>query len=114
MKRGESERGAHERRERPRFRTGESVRAVYGGRQFPLENLSVAGALIRTDDPLAVGTEVEVDLVGKSLSEPIELTAVVIRSEAGGMAVEFRQFHRRARLELMDCVAMFARDRQAG
>lgn len=104
MKPNEVKKGAKERRKSPRLKTRALVRAECGEEQFPLGNLSTTGAFIRTPEPLAVGKEVKLCLVGERLPEPIELTAVVRHSEQGvGMGVQFSQFRGKDqwRLELL-------------
>ncbi len=88
-----------------RFKTHGLVHAKYGGRQFSVDNLSTIGALIRTVSPLALGTEVELDLVSDRLSEPIELTTVVCHSKLGEMGVQFTQFHRLAKFRLEELLS---------
>lgn len=71
------------------------MRAEYGGKQYPVGNLSITGAFIRTREPLEadVGAELELRLVSERLAEPIELTAVLRRRERGhGIGVHFMRF----------------------
>lgn len=66
-----------------------------------VDNLSETGAFIRTANPLAVGKELELRLVGKRLPEPIELTAIVRHQQMGlGMGVEFTQFQNAGQVRL--------------
>lgn len=92
-RRGQPEEGstdAKERRKSSRLMARALVQAELSGNQFPLGNLSSTGAFIRARQPLVVGTELQLLLVSVSLPEPIQLTAVVCRSERGrGMGVQF-------------------------
>ncbi|MFQ5777838.1 MAG: response regulator [Terriglobia bacterium] len=86
-------RGGKERRQKPRCRTRSLVCVELGGETFPLADLSATGTFIRTESPAAVGKELKLRLMGERVVEPIEVTAVVRRSEPGiGMGVEFTKF----------------------
>ena len=65
-----------------------------------VRDIGLSGAWIRTADPLPIGMELELNLVGERMAESIEVTAVVSRSELGGMVVRFTPFHRLAKREL--------------
>lgn len=101
-----------ERRKSSRLKPRHLVRAEYSGQEYSLGNLSRTGAFIRTTEPLAVGKELRLRLVGERLVQPIDLTAIVRRSEKRlGMGVQFMQLREadQWRLELLLATVSIAR-----
>lgn len=98
--------GKEQRRDHGRLKPRLLVWAEYQGKRVPLGDLSPTGAFIRTPTPLAVDAQLELHLVGRRLLEPIEVTAVVRRSEKGvGMGVEFTQFRGPGKVRLQVLLA---------
>lgn len=101
-----------ERRKSTRLRTRGLVQIEYGGQLCQLFNLSSTGTFARLARPPAVGKELRLRLVGERLPQPIDITAVVRRREAGrGMGLEFTHFHEadQWRLELLLATVSVAR-----
>lgn len=112
MKRRQSEQRTKKPRKGRRFKTRKLVHAQYSGKQFPLGNLSISGALIRMPNPLAVGKELKLQLIGEQWKKPLEVTAVVRRSEEGrGIGVEFTRLHRAAEQQLEKLLAGLSAER---
>lgn len=106
MKPKESRKAGKERRKSPRLKTRKSVCAEWGGRQSSLGDLSITGAFIRTHEPLQVGKELELRLVGERLGKPVGLRAAIRRSEPNyGMGVEFTRFQGEDQRELESFLA---------
>jgi hypothetical protein len=84
------------------------VQARYGGRDFPIDNLTVFGGFIQTLDAFPLQTELEIDLISDRLPESIEVTAVVAYADADGMGVEFSQFHRSGKQRLQELLSRLA------
>ncbi|MFQ5777802.1 MAG: response regulator [Terriglobia bacterium] len=112
MKREQSDKREKKPRKGRRFKTRKLVRAHYRGKQLPLGNLSLSGALIRMPNPLAVGKELKLQLVSEQWKKPIDVTAVVRRIEEGrGIGVEFTQFHNGAEQELQQLLGGLSPER---